>query len=141
MPYRSAVLRFTSVEEILQNFKEECKILLSYAVACLPTQVILASFLGIDLVKYACQYNKLIFEMQSLMDTARPLINTYIKEANDARGLITSNTSSCIHLCRRTGRGYRTHYLKLTDGCHPVDEVKLSWAKALVNCCRMMLTE
>lgn len=139
MPYRAALPRYSTVEEILHNYKKDCEALISYANNYLLAPVILAPVVGVDLQKYAGQSNKLLYDKQTLIDSSIPLINTYIKEVNGARGLITPNTSSCIHRCRGKGRGYRTHYLKLTDGCHPSDEVKMLWAKALVNCCLVNL--
>lgn len=134
MPYRAAVMRNATVEETLQRFSEECDTLLTTAAAYLPTPVLLSPLVGIDLTRYAGHQNELLFEMQTLMDSCIPRINTYIQKANGDRGLITPNISSCIHRCRGRNKGYRTHYMKLTDGCHLTEEVKLVWAKALIGC-------
>lgn len=134
MPYRAAVMRHTTIERDLQLFKEECNILLTEAVAHLPTPVLLSPFVGVDLVKYAGHYDKLLFEMQELVDASIPQINTYVKKVNDDRGLTSLNISSCIHRCPGKGKGYHTHYLKLVDGCHPSDEVKLVCSMLLYFC-------
>lgn len=102
----------------------------------LPIPVLLSPIVGVDLVKYAGQYSEQLFEMQKQVDAIIPAVNIYVKKANDEMGLITPNISSCIHKCRGRGKGYRTHYVKLTDGCHPSEEVKSVWADAMVNCCR-----
>lgn len=140
MPYRAAVPRFGTAEKVLQRFTEECAALLTEAVTHLPTSVLLSPLVGIDLIRYAGHDNEYLYEMQSLVDIVIPKINTYVKKVNDDRGLASPNISTCIHWCRGRGKGYRTHYLKLTDGCHPSDEVMLVWTRALIECCRVNLT-
>lgn len=51
MPYRAAVPRYATTEKILQQFEEECNILLTEAVSHLPTPVLLSPCVGIDLIR------------------------------------------------------------------------------------------
>lgn len=137
MPYRAAVFRYATTMEAVQHYGVECAALLEEAAANVTSPILLTPIVGIDLIKYAGAYNEQLFGMQSMVDAAIPLINNYIKGSNEDRGLITPITSNCIHRCRGKGKGYRTHYIKLTDGCHPSEEVKELWAEALVRCCRL----
>lgn len=138
MPYRAAVVRYDGSDEILKEFTSECHELLEIADR-LPLPVVFSSIVGIDLIKYAGHYNEKLFDMQRTIDCVIPRINLLIKEVNELRGLITPNISSCVHRCKGKGKGYRTYYGKLLDGCHPSEEVRVTWARALINCCLLNL--
>lgn len=97
--------------------------------------LLLSLIVGIDLIHYAGQYSRDLYEMQPILDEVITLVNIHIRRNNEENGLPTLNTSSCIHRCRGKSRGYRTHYQKLADGCHPTEEVKEEWAKAIKDCC------
>lgn len=140
IPYRAAVVRCVSPDDIVREFTSECDDLMLVA-DNLPLPVVLAPFVGVDLIKYAGHYNKMLYDMQKIVDVTIPRINIFIKGVNDTRGLTTPNISSCIHRCRGKGKGYRTHYMKLPDGCHPSEEVNAIWAHALVDCCQLNLQE
>lgn len=138
MPYKAAVVRYETLEEILQKYTAECKELLKVADG-FSTPVVLAPIVGMDLIKYAGHSCEELYYMQRTVDEVIPRINTFIKKVNDERGLISPNISSCIHRCRGRGKGFRTHYKKLPDGCHPSEEVNAIWAQALINCCQLNL--
>lgn len=136
MPYRAAIPQEGSAEEILKSFKEECDLLNGIQTSA---PILLTPIVGIDLIRYAGQWDDSLYEMQPLVDEVTMMINGYIRKANNSRGLPTPNTSSCVHRCRGKDKGYRTHYQKLFDGCHPVDEVKAIWANAIVSSCHDIL--
>lgn len=136
MPYRAAVLQNNSVDKILEVFEEECN-MLNKIQASVP--ILLVPIVGIDLIQYAGQQSKMLFEMQPIVDRATIMINNFIKDVNSSKGLPSPNTSSCIHRCRGRKKGFRTHYQKLFDGCHPTDEVKILWANAMVDSCQQIL--
>lgn len=138
-PHRVAVPRYNSVDEILNEYRAHCESLLKRAMDSSSTPILLSPIVGMDLVAYGGQFCEQLFGMQVIIDDAVVHINRYIRESNDCRGLITPNIASCIHRCRGQGKGYRTHYRKLVDGCHPSDEVKEYWAKSLNECCCLNL--
>lgn len=135
MPYRAAVLQMDTVGELLDKFKNDCE---NQIVINANIPVLFSPVVGIDLVRYAGHWNESLFKMQPVIDEVITEINTYIRTFNCERGLPTPNTSSCIHRCRGKDKGYRTHYQKLYDGCHPSDEIKEIWAKAFFDCCQLV---
>lgn len=136
MPYRVAMPRMESTDGLMSIINNEFDMLFG---SKLDIPILLAPTVGIDLTRYAGQWNEELFRMQPLIDRTILEVNTRMREINDDNGLPTPNTSSCVHHCRGKGRGYRTHYQKLYDGCHPDEEVKAVWAKVLVNCCEAIL--
>lgn len=142
-PHRIAVPRYTSANEILNQYKGSCESLLKRAADHSSIPILLSPIVGMDLVAYAgqCsdQLSDQLFDMQVVIDEAVAHINRFIRDSNDRRGLVTPNVASCIHRCRGRGKGYRSHYRKLTDGCHPSEEVKQYWAKGLNECCCLNL--
>lgn len=138
MPYRAAIPQAGSAEELLKSFEEDCDLLDEIRTAA---PILLTPIVGINLVHYAGQWSGKLYESQPLVDEVTMMINRYIKRRNSSRGLPTPNTASCIHRCRGKDRGYRTHYQKLFDGCHPVDEVKAIWADAIINTCQQILLD
>lgn len=134
LPYRAAVPRENSVEELMLSFNAELELLYKKQ---LTISIILAPIVGIDFIRYAGHWSEELYQMQPLIDIIIPMVNRRMIELNDNNGLPTPNTSSCVHHCRGKGRGYRTHYQKLSDGCHPGEEVKGIWAKALCECCKI----
>lgn len=135
MPYRAAVLQMDTATELLDKFKYDCRGIMEISTTA---PIILAPLVGIDMVGYAGHWNERLYKMQPVLDEAVPLINNYIRSFNTDRGLPTPNTASCVHHCRGKDKGYRTHYQKLSDGCHPTDAVKEVWAKAFVECCLIL---
>lgn len=127
-PYRAAVPQLNSVDELMSKINGELELLHENQVT---TPILLAPTVGIDLVRYAGQWSDDLYNMQPLVDKTVLKLNERMKMINVNNGLPTPNTSSCIHRCRGKGRGYRTHYQKLCDGCHLNEEVKEIWAKAL----------
>lgn len=138
MPYRVATLQQETVEELLNNYKSECK---DKEMSKIGIPLLLTPKVGIDLIQYAGHWSKALYEMQPIVDETVTLVNIHIRRINEENGLPTPNTSSCIHRCRRKNRVYRTHYQKLSDGCHPTEEIKDEWAKALIECCTMISSE
>lgn len=134
-PSRMAVLRYSEVDKIVSEFMRECTDLIESARAAINVPVMLAPTVGINMTAYAGYHNAALFAQQPTVDNAVIQINSYIREVNAQNGLITPNTSYCIHRNKGKGKGYRTHYIKLYDGCHPSDEVKTNWSEALVSCC------
>lgn len=136
MPYRAAIPRKSTINEIMSLFEEECDSLDGIQTGA---PMLLTPIVGIDLIQYAGQWNEMLYKMQPLVDEVTMMINGYIKRINSNRGLPTPNTSSCIHRCRGKNKGYRTHYQKLFDGCHPNEEIKSIWAKAIMDSCWQIL--
>lgn len=136
MPYRAAVLQLNTAHELLDKFKYECRGIMENSN---QIPIILTPLVGIDLVVYAGHWNESLHNMQPVIDEVVPLVNNYIRSLNTERGLPTPNTSSCVHRCRGNNKGYRTHYLKLSDGCHPTDAIKETWVRAFIECCAGMI--
>lgn len=136
MPYRAAILKNNSVDTILEMFEEECN-RMEGVQSAIP--VLFTPIVGIDLIHYAGHWNNTLFEMQPLVDKVTMMINDVIRRINNSKGLPTPNTSSCIHRCRGRDKGYRTHYQKLYDGCHPTEQVKIVWANAIADSCQKIL--
>lgn len=134
-PAKMAVPRFDTVEKIVSEFRNECSRLLEIFGEVSRVPVILSPTVGIDMMAYASCHDETLYARQPTVDNAIILINRYIRETNSKNGLLTPNTSSCIHRNRGKGKGYRTHYIKLYDGCHPKEEVKVDWAEAFLTCC------
>lgn len=137
MPYRAAVLRHDTVDELLANYKSECE---DKEMSKCSIPLLLVPIVGIDLIQYAGCWNKALYEMQPIVDETVTLVNIHTRRVNEKNGLPTPNTSSCIHRCRGGNRGYRTHYQKLSDGCHPTEDIKKEWVKAIIECCRMIFS-
>lgn len=106
MPYRAAVVRYETPDAIMEGFMSECKELTEMTIPGLSLPVLLTPIVGMDLIRYAGHYCEELYVMQRVIDSTVPRINTFIKEANDMRGLITPNMSSCTHWCRGSGKGY-----------------------------------
>lgn len=134
-PYRAAIPKYTTDNEIFEGFKSECEQLINGVTEQIKVPIIFAPIVGIDLVAYAKGPMAHLYESQPIVDSSILLINNFIRTVNGERGLPTPNTSTVIHRCRGRDRGYRTHYCKLTDGCHPNGEVMEYWAQAFVSCC------
>lgn len=122
----------------MDKFRSECGGI-SAANSNIP--VLLTPIVGIDLVQYAGHWNVSLYKMQPTIDEVITTVNTYIRSFNKDRGLPTPNMSSCILGCRGKNKGYRTHYQKLYDGCHPTEEIKEIWALAIIDCCQMVCKE
>lgn len=136
MPYRAAIPQLNTAYELLDKFKHDCRGIMDNSN---QTPIILTPLVGIDLVGYAGHWNDNLCKMQPVIDEVVPLVNNYIRSFNTDRGLPSPNTSSCVHRCRGNNKGYRTHYQKLPDGCHPSDAVKEVWARAFIECCVIMM--
>lgn len=134
-PSRMAVLRSNEVDKIVSEFEKECLHLIENARAITHVPVMLSPIVGIDMIAYAGHYNALLYAQQPIVDNTVAQVNRLIREANMQNGLPTPNTSYCIHRNKGKGKGYRSHYIKLYDGCHPNEEVKANWVKAILNCC------
>lgn len=130
-----AIPRYNDIDKIVSEFVKECSHLLESSKAVIHVPVILAPTVGINMTAYAGYHNAALFAQQPIVDNAVTQINRFIRETNAQNGLMTPNTSTCIHRSRGKGKGYRTHYIKLYDGCHPSDEVKSNWAEAIICCC------
>lgn len=136
MPYRAAIPRMETASELIENFKSSCE----GANIFIPNiPILLTPIVGIDLIQYAGHWDESLFGMQPMIDDVVPVVNSFIKSHNRDRGLPTPNKASCIHRCRGKNKGHRTHYQKLYDGCHPTEEVKENWAKAISECCKLIL--
>lgn len=140
IPNRVAVPRHNTDIEVLNEFKSECQHLFNKIGGRIEVPVIISPIVGIDLLVYAegplqPGTTSTLFKQQSVVDSAVVMINNFIREVNSGKGLPSPNTSYCIHRCRGRSRGYRTHYIKLVDGCHPSEEVKENWSQAFLACC------
>lgn len=135
-PSRAAILRHSTEDELVQCFVNECDSTFGKETCGIPT--LLIPLIGMDLMVYAGSSDTSLHYMQPILDSTVVRINKYIKRVNDLKGLPTPNTSSCIHRCRGKDRGYRTHYRKLYDGCHPTEEVLYTWSEAIKNCCKLI---
>lgn len=136
MPYHAAIPQKSTANEIMKLFEEECDRLEGIQTT---VPILLTPIVGINLIQYAGHWNKMLYELQLLVDEVTMMINGYIKRINSYRGLPTPNTSSCIHRCRGRNKGHRTHYQKLYDGCHPNEEIKAVWAKAIMDSCQQIV--
>lgn len=132
-PTKAATLRYNNEDELVHCFEKECDFTQIGVNHGLP--ILLSPIVGMDLQKYAGFMDKDLFQMQPTLDSAVIRINRLIRETNELNGLPTPNTSSCIHRCRGKNKGYRTHYCKLYDGCHPSAEVLDIWSETIKACC------
>lgn len=136
IPDRAAILKSENESDILQCYKGECDFKQISDTYQIP--ILLAPVIGMDLLAYAGFRDTKLYEMQPILDRSVVQINRFINEENEKNGLPTPNTSSCIHRCRGRNKGYRTHYNKLYDGCHPTEEVQHSWTEAIKACCKLI---
>lgn len=145
VPNRAAVPRYNTDGETLSAFKSECQHLFSEVKDKVHVPIIISPTVGIDLMVYAegplqTVTSNSLFKQQPVIDSSVVMINKFIREVNGGNGLPSPNTSYSIHRCRGHNRGYRTHYIKLCDGCHPSDEVKENWSQAFIACCEKLFS-
>lgn len=140
-PFRHALPNYTSINQLVSHTTNEMRRCVERIQAYSDMPVALATLSGIDLPKYAPQYQYAVFRYQPIIDRAIIAINYQVRGVNRLNSLCSPDLSSAVHRCvGRRGR-YRTHYTHLYDGLHPGYHLRTIWTRNIHNYCRRVFPD
>lgn len=124
--YNSVAVTVENFERLLSVFRESARLFTRVPIVYTP-------LVGIQLTHYS-HGDSTVYSSQPIIDESIPLINIMIKQINRWNGLPTPDLAYTIHHSRGHQGTYRTRYGRLADGCHPNEETRQLWVKAILKC-------
>lgn len=133
LPARRVTPYYSSVVATVENFERVLSVFRESARLFTQIPIVYATLVGIHLTHYSLG-DDTVYHLQPIIDESIPLMNKIIKEINRWNGLPTPDLAYTIHHSRGHRGTYRTRYRRLADGCHPDEQTRLLWVRAILKC-------